>query len=137
MIKENMKPVKKSERVGAHVKFPSSVLGPVKRFLQGEERRLLRRKIDLTKLDPFKNVSRVDDNAAEDTDAAEQVGHAQVSALKRQLDRRLIQVRKALTRLKFGHYGNCEKCHNMIDTERLMVKPEATTCVKCELKQEG
>jgi RNA polymerase-binding transcription factor DksA len=69
-------------------------------------------------------------------EADEQFGHARVTALQSQLDRRLIQIRQALSRIKIGKYGVCEKCGRLIDTDRLMVVPEATLCVKCEQNQE-
>lgn len=85
--------------------------------------------------DPFSDVRRISDNAAPDSEAAEQEGHERVSALQREVDRRLIQIKKALTRIKIGKYGLCEKCNQMIDTDRLMVMPEATVCVDCEKKK--
>lgn len=112
--------------------FPFHILRPVKKELRKEEKQLIARKRALTKEDPFTDTSRLVDNAAIDTEAAEQAGHARVSAIKREIDRRLIQVRKALTRIKIGKYGICEKCGKMIDTDRLMVMPEATVCVKCK-----
>ncbi|MCL5090891.1 MAG: TraR/DksA C4-type zinc finger protein [Patescibacteria group bacterium] len=120
----------------AKVIFPVSLLEPIKQFLHLEERKLSKRKKDLDEQDPFNDRERVVDNAAVDTDASEQFGHATVEGLKREVDRKLIQVRKALTRIKLGKYGTCEKCGEMIDTDRLMVFPEATMCVKCEKKKE-
>lgn len=120
---------------GLKINFPGKILEPVRKFLTGEEKRLLWRKKKLSAEDPFTDVSRVVDNAALDTEAAEQVGHARVSALKREMDKRLIQIRKALTRLKLGKYAICEQCGQMIDTDRLMIRPDATTCINCEKKK--
>jgi len=53
-----------------------------------------------------------------------------------QVNRKIVQTRRALTRIKIGKYGICEKCGNLIDTDRLMVMPEATLCVNCERKKE-
>ena len=97
---------------------------------------LLRRKTNLQKEDPFEDASRLNDNAAVDGDAAEQFGHMRVSALKSTLDRTIIQVRKAMTRIKVGKYGICERCGKFIDTDRLMILPETTLCVDCERKKE-
>jgi len=118
------------------IKFPAKVLAPVKDFLSRQERRLRKRKAALTKQDPFEDVRRVSDNAATDSDAAEQVGHERAEALKKEVERKLIQTRKALTRIKIGKYGICEKCSKMIDTDRLMVMPETTVCIACEKKKE-
>lgn len=116
--------------------FPIKILKPVADFLSQEIARLERRKKNITEEDPFRDSRRVSDNASPDTDVAEQIGHARTKALEGQINRRLIQLKKALTRIKIGKYGICEKCGRMIDTDRLMVMPEATVCVKCEKKRE-
>lgn len=136
MKKKKKRARKKTKQVGRPIRFPMSLLKPIGDFLVRESKRLEKRKGRLTAQDPFSDVSRVTDNAASDSDAAEQIGHAQVSAMKRQTERKLIQIKKALTRIKIGKYGTCEKCNKMIDTDRLMVVPEATICVECERKKE-
>lgn len=118
------------------IKFPAKVLNPVRLFLRKREKELEEKKKSLSEQDPFADPKRLKDSAASDADAQEQVGHAQVEALKREIDRKLIQIRKALTRIRVGHYGTCESCGKMINTERLMVSPEATRCIKCERKGE-
>jgi DnaK suppressor protein len=117
------------------IRFPSSVVQPVRSFLQDQLKKLERQKKNLKEEDPFSNTDRVDDSAALDTEAEEQFGHARTSAIREQLDKRIIQVRKAVTRAKIGKYGICENCGKMIDTDRLMVYPEATRCVSCEKKR--
>ncbi len=117
------------------IKFPARLLRPIATFLRREEKRLEKRKKDLEKEDPFSDPIRLTDNAASDADAAEQFGHARIEAMKRQIEKRQIDIRKALGRIKIGHYGTCEKCGKMIDTDRLMVKPEATLCIDCERKK--
>lgn len=114
------------------IAFPAKVLEPVKRFLSGEKEKLEKRQQELKKADPFSDTGRLADSAATDTDADEQIGHEKSTALTTYVERRLIQVRKALARIKIGKYGVCERCGRMIDTERLMVMPETTLCVECE-----
>lgn len=116
--------------------FPSNILKPVGDFLSAQLHILIKRKKDIEKEDPFADTSRVMDNASPDTDAAEQFGHARTSALKSQLDRQIIQIHKALTRIRIGKYGICEDCGQMIDTERLMAYPQATLCTSCQAKRE-
>lgn len=118
------------------VKFPNSLIEPIRRALHLEAQKLSHRKSDLEKEDPFKDPARLTDNAAADTDAAEQFGHHNVEGLKKEIDRKLIQIRKALSRIRIGKYGICEKCGRMIDTDRLMVFPEATVCIKCKKEKE-
>lgn len=118
------------------IRFPANLLAPVSKFLQDRLIKLEKTKKNIEKEDPFRDTDRLVDNASPDTDAAEQFGHARVSAIKKQLDRKIIQTRKALTRLKIGKYGICENCGEMIDTDRLLVYPEATLCVKCQKEKE-
>jgi DnaK suppressor protein len=133
MTKAKVKQKKKS--ISDSFSFPAKVLEPVKNFLQLELAKLNKRKKAVEKEDPFADAGRVSDNAI-DTDAAEQFGHARSEAIKRHINTRIIQIKKALARVKIGKYGICEKCGGFIDTKRLMVFPETTVCVKCEKKKE-
>jgi RNA polymerase-binding transcription factor DksA len=118
------------------VSYPIEVLRPVRDYLSEKLFGLEKRKKELSREDPFSDKSRLLDNAAVDADAAEKVGHMQVFALKQVADKSIIQIRKALTMIKIGKYGVCEKCGKMIDTDRLMIMPEITICVSCEKKRE-
>ncbi len=131
------KPKKSKKTRGSQaIKFPARLLAPIGNFLQLRLKKLKRRKKDIEKEDPFNDLSRVSDNASPDTDAAEQFGHARTSAIKEQLDKKIIQTKKALTRVKIGRYGTCEDCSKMINTDRLVVYPEATLCAECQKKRE-
>lgn len=117
-------------------RIPPKLLAPVANLLQSSLLKLEKRKRSIEKEDPFKDLDRGNVNASPDADAAEQFGHARSSAIKRELDRKIIQTRKALTRIKIGKYGMCEDCGVMIDTDRLVVYPEAIYCAKCQIKRE-
>lgn len=116
--------------------FPANLLSPVANLLRGKLQTLEKRKDEISKEDPFKDVERVNDNAAPDIEADEQFGHARTSALKSEIGRTIIQIKKALARIKLGKYGICEVCGEMIDTDRLMIYPEATLCAKDAAKKE-
>lgn len=131
--KPKRKKVKKGKGI---ILYPAKIVAPIGKFLQDRIKLLERRKKDIEKEDPFKDTSRIVDNASPDTEAAEQFGHARTSAIREQIDRKIIQTKKALSRIKVGKYGHCEDCNGMIDTDRLMIYPEATLCVKCERKKE-
>lgn len=118
------------------MQYPAKVLAPVAAFLKNKIKLLERRKKEIEEEDPFSDTSRITDNASPDTDAAEQFGHARTSAIREQIDRKIIQTRKALSRVKIGKYGICEECGKLIDTDRLMVFPEATLCTKDARKKE-
>jgi DnaK suppressor protein len=123
---------KKEEKV----KFPANLLYPIGKLLGWRLSSLEKKKKSIEDEDPFKDTDRLNDNASPDTDAAEQFGHARSTALKNELSRKIIQTKKALTNIKIGTYGICEDCGKMIDTDRLVVYPEATKCVSCEAKRE-
>ena len=117
-------------------KFPTDILKPVANFLSTRLKLLEKRKKVIEKEDPFRDRDRILDNASPDTDAAEQFGHARTSAIRQQIQRNIIQTRKALARVKIGKYGICEDCGRMIDTDRLMIYPEATLCKEDAAKRE-
>ena len=117
-------------------KFPSNVLTPVANFLTARLHILEKRKKEIAKEDPFADPSRVDDNAAPDTEADEQFGHARTSAIRDAIAKNIVDIRKALTMIKLGKYGICEECGQMIDTARLVANPSATLCAKDAAKRE-
>lgn len=117
------------------ISFPMQVLKPVKSYLLAMQRKLEQRKQKLDTEDPFSDPARANDNAALDADAAEISGHDRVEALKTEVDKRLIMVRKSLTKIKLGRYGLCESCGKMIDTDRLAANPTSELCINCEKKK--
>lgn len=136
--KGEMKAVKTERKQTKNVvlAIPARLLAPIAEFLSSQLKRLETRRSSLEKDDPFVS-GRSDNFASPDTTAAEQFGHARVEAMRAELDRRIVQMRKALSRVKIGAYGICESCGKMIDTDRLVVFPEATVCIECERKAES
>ncbi len=135
MTKNKKKPIKKNNKQ-EKLAFPAYLLAPIGKFFVKEEKKILKKIKNLKEEDPFADSNRASNNASPDTDAEEQFGHMKNKAIQNQLQKRLIQVRKALTQVKIGHYGSCEKCGKLIDTDRLMIYPEATTCLDCLKKEE-
>lgn len=113
------------------VSFPMNILKPLISYLKGEEKRLVKAKMSVTKEDPFKTSNREEDNSI-DADVAEQIDHDRAFASRIELKKSLINIRKTLTRIKIGKYGICENCGKMIDTDRLAIKPTAEYCMDCE-----
>ena len=124
---------KKSE---TQLRFPANLLNPIGRFLQDRLSGLRKKKRDIEEEDPFRDTSRISDNASPDTEAQEQFGHARTSAIRQEITRKIIQTRKAMARVRIGKYGICEDCGKLIDTDRLMIYPEATLCKNCAAKRE-
>lgn len=117
------------------IKFPRSVLLPLIKYLKGEKTRLKEAKNELKKEDPFIAGNRDNDNSV-DSDVAENVEHDRSSAMRRQVTRSIIEIKKTLSRIKLGRYGVCANCGKMIDTDRLSVKPTAEFCMPCEALKE-
>ncbi|KKT40135.1 hypothetical protein A3K29_04515 [Candidatus Collierbacteria bacterium RIFOXYB2_FULL_46_14] len=117
------------------IKFPISVLRPLISYLKGEKKRLIETKRELKKVDPYIVGNRDDDNSV-DSDVAENVEHDRSFAMRSQVSRSIIAIRKTLTRIKLGKYGICANCGKMIDTDRLAVNPTAEYCMSCEREME-
>jgi len=113
----------------------NKMLNSMKRLLSKKELQLEKRKRELKAEDPFADPDRLNDNAAVDTEAAEQFGHERVTAINREVDKMLIRVRKALASIRLGKFGICEDCGKMIDTNRLAIDPTVQYCVKCAKKK--
>ncbi len=124
------------KKIKEETKFPKSLLTPIHKFLTEKLVALRLNKKKISTEDPFNDKTRDLDNAASDTEAEEQYGHARVTAIKTELNNKALQIKKALDRVKKGKYGICEDCGKMIDTDRLAVFLEATKCVKCEKRRE-
>ncbi len=125
----------KKKKKNSKFKFPQAVLEPVKTFLTEELKKIKKQVGQIEKDDPFANEDRVNENSKPDMEADEQFGHARSKAISGQLNKRTIQIKKALARIKIGQYGICEECGEFINTKRLMVYPESTKCVKCREKE--
>lgn len=126
----------KKENDNVILNFPSRLLSPIKLFLEKELVKLKRTKKQLKKEDPFLDENRTTDNSLEE-DVDEQIGHFDNEIKSKFLSRQIAQFRTALTRIKIGKYGVCEKCGKMIDTDRLAARPEATICIKCSKESES
>lgn len=111
--------------------YPKNLLKPVWDYLRNLELDLMKRKDRIKKADPFSDSTRLNDNASDDTEAAEQFGHATAEAMGKETEEALARVHGAMKRIDKGTYGKCVKCGNMIDTDRLGIDPTAELCVKC------
>ena len=118
------------------MKFPKELLNSIYRNLL-KLRKVREERISSIKLqDPFSDPDRLNDNAASDKETKEENSQERMEALEKVLRRGLEEINLALTRIKKGTYGKCQNCGQMIDTDRLGVKPTALYCVTCERKKE-
>jgi len=70
-------------------------------------------------------------------DLAFDSGSEEVTSQLAQLEsRELLQIERALLRLKQGTYGVCEGCARKIPVARLNALPFTTTCIQCQREME-
>jgi len=115
--------------------LPNKFVEPIKTYL---EKRLMELKFWQKKIkqsDPFSDEQRTKNNSSEE-DLEEQVGHFESEVKASFVNKQIVEFRKALSRIKIGKYGICEKCKKTIDTDRLAIKPETTLCMSCEKNAE-
>jgi len=117
--------------------YPRQLLQPVLDYLKKLEGELKKRSQKIAKEDPFEDTARLNDNASDDTEAAEQFGHARAEAMGRETEEALVRVRGAMERVERGVYGKCVKCGQMIDTDRLSIDPTVDLCLSCAKKGES
>jgi len=65
-------------------------------------------------------------------DGTEAFEQAASMALRRNQERLLRQVEKALSRMDCNTFGRCERCGNEIDFARLKAIPFTTYCIGCQ-----
>ena len=86
--------------------------------------------------DMFNDPNRDTSNAL-DTEVDEQIGHQETEMRVKFMTARIIEIKKALTRIKLGSYGRCIKCGNMIETRRLALDPACKMCAKCQKEHDA
>lgn len=102
--------------------------------------RLLRRRDALRKalagdLSLLKELNKLTGGDA--ADAALDTAQDEISSQLAQLEsRELVQIERALKRMKDGVYGRCEHCESKIPMARLNALPYSTTCIECQREQE-
>jgi DnaK suppressor protein len=68
--------------------------------------------------------------------AFDSAGEEVTSQLAELESRELMQIDRAIQRLKQGSYGSCELCQKKIPISRLNALPFSTTCIQCQREME-
>jgi DnaK suppressor protein len=77
------------------------------------------------------------DATGDSADLAFDGGSEEVASQLAELEsRELVQIERALAKLKHGTYGLCEGCGKKIPVARLNVLPFSTTCIECKREME-
>ncbi|HSX39629.1 MAG TPA: TraR/DksA C4-type zinc finger protein [Candidatus Saccharimonadales bacterium] len=110
--------------------LPSNLINSLRQRLLSR-RKSLKAEQKLLDVEDAAIISNRSDDNSESIDAAI-LGDSQeeiTDARKTSVLRALVDVRRALAKMRIGSYGICEICGNKIDRARLMAYPEATTCL--------
>lgn len=79
----------------------------------------------------------VSDATGDSADAAFDAGSEEIASQLAELEaRELMQIDRALVRMKQGTYGTCEGCQVKIPVARLNALPYSTCCVQCQRELE-
>jgi len=114
---------------------PQTTAARVVKYLEEQKRHLEKQLSKLTRDDPYLHHDWTV-SSEPGSEALEYEGHERITLVKANLAKGLDQVKRALSHLRRGSYGKCEKCSAKIDEKRLEAFPEATLCLKCESKAE-
>ena len=118
-------------------KLPKNVLSEIEKHLLEEKLQVAGQITELSAQDPFSDTDRLNDNAATDTEAKEEIDHERYQAMLQELKDKAAAIESALLRINDGSYGFCVNCHNLIDTDRLAVVPSANLCMSCEARKKN
>src|SRR5205823_15035609 len=76
--------------------------------------------------------------SGDSADAAFDTGSEEIASQLLELEgKELLQIERALKRLRQGTYGVCEACSAKIPVVRLNALPYSTLCIKCQREAES
>jgi DnaK suppressor protein len=82
--------------------------------------------------------SQAQDATGDSADLAFDGGSEEVASQLAELEsRELVQIERAIGKLKAGTYGLCEGCAKKIPVARLNALPFSVTCIECQREMEG
>jgi DnaK suppressor protein len=109
-------------------------------FLRETERRLLNRRKALQAAlagDQRLLQSLHDTSVGDEIDAAIASQQAELQSQMAEVEsRELVQIDRALAKIRSGEYGRCETCDRPIAPMRLKYLPYATDCIACARREE-
>lgn len=103
-------------------------INTIKDTLLRQQKKVEEEIASLDKDDPVNSLE-IAESSEPGTDSWMADTHGRVVAVKGSLQEMLLKIKKALTNLKVGKYGKCEKCGNPIEPERIAAIPTATLCI--------
>lgn len=112
-------------------------MAEISKKLNEEEKRLEQDLADIGRRSGVGRISEPDFPSfgdKEDENAAEVALYGDNLSLEETLERELRDVKNAIKRIADGAYGICKYCKQEIALQRLLARPESSSCVTCKEK---
>lgn len=110
--------------------FPTKTINLLKRYLLRQQREVEKNIKEVEEDDPAKSPA-LAESSEPGTDSYIADIHTKTQVLKDQLKKTSGSIRNALSKMRKGTYGKCEKCGRQIEVRRLLVIPIAQYCLSC------
>ena len=108
--------------------FPIKTINTIKRILLRQQRDIEKNIAEFEQEDPVKSPALVE-SSEPGTDSFIADSHAKIMVLQQQLKQTSQSIGRALSKIRKGTYGKCEKCGKQIEIGRLLAMPIARYCL--------
>lgn len=113
--------------------FPTRTINLLKRYLLRQQREVEKNIKEVEEDDPAKSPA-LAETSEPGTDSYIADVHTKIQVLKDQLKKTSNSIKSALSKMRKGTYGKCERCDKQIEIGRLLVIPTAQYCLICSKK---
>lgn len=113
--------------------FPTKTRDYIRKLLLRQEKQIEKNLKEVGKDDPAKSEGLVESSES-GTDSYIADTHTKTLILEKQLKDTKTSIAVALSKIKNGTYGKCEKCYKRIELGRLLAMPTASLCLTCSKK---
>ncbi|MBI2337601.1 TraR/DksA C4-type zinc finger protein [Candidatus Daviesbacteria bacterium] len=114
--------------------FPKNTLEFIKKHLLRQQREVEKNLKEVSEDDPAMSPA-LAESSEPGTDSYIADSHAKTVVLEHQLKNAKTSITAALSKIRKGNYGKCEKCSQAIEIGRLLAMPTAQYCVSCSQKK--
>lgn len=110
--------------------LPQKTLTRIRNVLQRQQREVEENIKKVEKDDPTKDIA-LAESSEPGTESWIAEGHAKAIAIANELKTAAGNIKMALTKIRQGKYGVCERCGKDIEHQRLLIIPTARYCMVC------
>lgn len=110
--------------------FPGKTIDNIKKLLLNQQKQVEKSLKEVSVDDPAKDQV-LAESSEPGTDSYIADTHTKTLILEKQLKDTKTSIAAALSKIKSGNYGKCEKCGKQIELARLLAMPTAAYCLAC------